>query len=501
MISSPPRCLSPVPRAHPALFGLAVALALAPRSVGADDKRNNDEALRWLVERVTGLTNDPRLAPARVGVEVLDPATGKLLVRIRADEMFNVASNVKLVTAAAALSQLGPEFRMKTVLYATATKGQLVQGDLYLKGFGDPSLTERDLWLMADRLYERGIRRVQGGLVLDESYFDAERLAPLFGDKRTDLWFRPPCGPLSLNSNQVAVRVLSADQAGEPARVLVRPSSSYLRLVNKTLTVGAGRRSWVKIQTRAEASATVVEVSGRVRLGYQGQSFRRRIEDPGLLTGMTLLDVLQRRGIKLGRPQVSRGQLPPRARPLVAHYSQPLAVVLRAVSKHSNNFVAEQIVKVMGAEVHGEPGTWAKGLRSIQSYLAALKIMPGQYVMKNGSGLYDATRFSPSQLVRVMREAAFNFKFGHEFLAALPLSGVDGTLGHRFLGTGAERYVRAKTGSLANVVALTGVAGASGRRGFLLFSVCINELPAGKLELGRQIADEVAAALVSYLER
>ena len=299
----------------------------------------------------------------------------------------------------------------------------------------------------------------------------------------------------------MAARVLAADQVGEPARVLLRPASSYLKLVNRTLTVGAGRRSWVTLRTRAEPAATVVEVSGRVRLGYKGKIFRRRIEDPGLLTGMTLLDVLQRRGIKVGKTKITRGPVPAKAKLLVAHYSEPLAVVLRAVSKQSNNFVAEQLLKVLGAEVHGEPGSWAKGLKSVQGYLTGLKILPGKYVMKNGSGLYDSTRFSPDQLVAVVREAALNFKIGHEFLAALPLSGVDGTLGHRFVGTGAERYIRAKTGTLSSVVTLTGVAGASSRRGLLVFAIFMNDLPQGKVDVARQIADDIAAALVTYLER
>ncbi len=459
------------------------------------------EARQWLVGHVSKLAADPRIAGAKVGIVVLEPGATRPLIKLRADELFNIASNVKLVTAAAALSQLGPEFRMKTVLYALGLKGQVVQGDLYLKGFGDPSLMERDLWQLAADLQERGVRKIQGGLVIDESYFDGERLPPLFAGKDTDLWYRAPNGALSLNHNAVAVRVVAAEQAGEAAHVILRPSSSYLKLVNKTVTVAGNRRSWVNVHARPEKGVMVVEVTGRVRLGYRGKLFRRRIEDPGQLSGITLLDILQRRGIQVGRSKLGRGKVPAKAKALVSHYSEPIAVVLRSVAKHSNNFVAEQILKVLGAEVSGEPGTWAKGLRLVSGYLAGLKIAPGSYTMKNGSGLYDATRFSPDQLVRVMREVAQNFKIGHELLATLPLSGVDGTLGHRFLGSGAERYIRAKTGTLSNVVALTGVAGASGQRGQLLFSICINDLPQGKVEVGRVVADEIAAALVTYLER
>jgi D-alanyl-D-alanine carboxypeptidase/D-alanyl-D-alanine-endopeptidase (penicillin-binding protein 4) len=485
-------------RARPALLALASVLALG-QTARADA---GAEAQRWLSTELVKLAADPRIAPARVGIAVCELATGKALVRHRANELFNIASNVKLVTVAAALALLGPELRLKTVLYAAPVHGGTIEGDLYLKGFGDPSLSETDLWQLASDLHDRGVRRVQGGLVLDESYFDGQRLAPLFSDKDTDAWYRAPNGPLSLAHNTVGVRVIAAERAGDPARVLLKPSSSYLRLENRTLTTAAGRRSWVKAHTRAERDTTVVEVDGRVRLGYRGKLFQRRVEDPGLLVGTTLLDLLSRRGIRLGRSKLTRGKVPPALKPILVHTSEPLAVLLRSVNKQSNNFVAEQVIKVLGAEVVGPPGSWANGLKAVTRYLTSLRIAPGAYTMKNGSGLYDSTRFSPDQVVQVIREASQSFKYGHEFLATLPLAGADGTLGHRFVGSGAERYVRAKTGTLANVVTLSGVAGAAtAKRGWLVFSICLNDLPRTKVPAGRAVADEMAAALVTFLER
>ncbi len=480
-------------------LGALHALALAAAPARADSAA---EAQRWLNAELVKLASDPRIAPARVGIAVSELRSGKPLVRLRSSELFNVASNVKLVTVAAALALLGPELKLKTVLYASPARAGTIEGDLYLKGFGDPSLSETDLWRLASDLHDRGVRRVQGGLTIDESYFDKQRLAPLFTDKDTDAWYRSPNGPLSLDHNTVGVRVIAAERAGEPARVLLKPSSSYLRLENRTLTTAAGRRTWVKVHTRAERDTTVVEVEGRVRLGYRGKLFQRRIEDPGLVTGTTLLDLLARRGIKVGRAKVTRGKVPAALKPILVHTSEPLAVLLRSVSKQSNNFVAEQVIKVLGAEVSGPPGTWGNGLKAVSSYLASLKIAPGSYTMKNGSGLYDSTRFSPDQLVLVIREAAQSFKYGNEFLATLPLAGADGTLGHRFLGSGAERYVRAKTGTLANVVTLSGVAGAaSAKRGWLAFSICLNDLARSKVANARTVVDEMAAALVTYLER
>jgi len=491
-----------------AIPAFALALCLVARPA---DSRPGD-ADRWLTARLNALAADPRIAPARVGVAVQDVASGKTLARIRADEGFNVASCAKLVTSATALWSLGPEYRFKTVLYAArepdkpgsggrSLPGPVVEGDLYLKGFGSPTLDEADLWQLVDELVDRGIRAIRGRLVIDESFFDGERLAPLYDSKSTDSWYRPPNGPLSLGSNAVSVRVYGGDAPGKPARIVLRPRSSYLTLVDKVTTVVPKRRSWVQVETRARGARTEVEVRGRVRVGYRRRAFRRRIEDPGLFTGYALLDVLGRRGIKVAHKDVVRGKLPPKVRLLAAHYSEPLAVVLRRMNKRSNNFIAEQVLKTVGAEVEGAPGTWGKGLKVAARFLKTLSIQPSSYTMKNGSGLYDATSFSPTQLVKVLRASSLNFRAGADFVASLPQAGVDGTLGHRFVGSGAERYVRAKTGTLARVVTLSGYAGAATLRGPIAFSILINDLPDGKVGEARQVADDMARALVQYLER
>jgi D-alanyl-D-alanine carboxypeptidase/D-alanyl-D-alanine-endopeptidase (penicillin-binding protein 4) len=171
------------------------------------------------------------------------------------------------------------------------------------------------------------------------------------------------------------------------------------------------------------------------------------------------------------------------------------------MNKHSNNFFAEQVLKVLGAEVHGAPARWSNGLRAVRRHLASLGLRAGTYTMKNGSGLYDATRFTPRQLVTVLRRSYRDFKIGADFTSALALAGADGTLQHRFIGSGAERYVRAKTGTLARVVTLSGFAGASKRRSPVAFSILVNDLPERRVLPAREVVDRIAAAIVDYLER
>jgi D-alanyl-D-alanine carboxypeptidase/D-alanyl-D-alanine-endopeptidase (penicillin-binding protein 4) len=155
------------------------------------------------------------------------------------------------------------------------------------------------------------------------------------------------------------------------------------------------------------------------------------------------------------------------------------------------------VVRTLGAEVVGRPGSWDKGLEAVARYLDSIGVARASYKMANGSGLYDSNRFSAEQIAAVLRAAMRDFRIAGEFLASLAVAGADGTLGHRMAGTVAERYIRAKTGTLANVSCLSGIAGAPGQRP-VVFSILMNDVP-NPFE-ARAIQDRAAELLVSFLE-
>ena len=439
-----------------------------------------------------------------MGIVARELASGRDIVRMRAEEQFNVASVTKLLTSSAALSGLGPEFRFKTVAYGLKVKEGEIKGDLFIKGFGDPSLTEDGLWQMAQQLYERGIRSVSGGLVLDESYLDGERDPPLFETRKTDLYYRPTCGALAVGHNILLVMVRGGAKKGDPARVLLAPRSSHFQAISKVITTSRGGRSRLRIKKtvkkKEEGGAVEVVVEGKVRPGWLRRVAKLRVEDPGLAAGHAFLDALALRGIKLGRPGLKREKMPAAAKVLAWWRSAPLSQLLHTMNKKSDNFMAEQLLKVLGAETVGQPGSTAGGLRAVGKYLASAGLKAGSYSIKNGSGLYEASAITPSQVATVLRHALRDFKTGPDLAASLAIGGVDGTLRRRQHDTSAERYIRAKTGTLSGVVALAGLAGSSSRRP-LVFAAIINQLPEGRVGKGRAILDEVADALVSYLER
>ena len=480
---------------------LIISLLLLPLPALA----KGDPGLAELKATLGALAKDPRLGQTgRLGLVARDLDTGEDVIRVRPEEVFNVASVVKLLTSAAALHVLGPDHRFKTVAYsARRVKEGKVRGDLCLKGFGDPALSEGALWQMAQQLHERGITTVAGGLVIDESHFDGERDAPLFATRDSEQYYRATTGPLALDHNVLYVMVRGGAKKGDPARVMLEPRSPHFLAVSKVTTTSKGGRNRLRVKSRIvqdPAGALEVEVSGKVRPRALRQVARLRVADPGLAAGRAFLHALARRGITLGRAGVTRGVCPEKPEVLAWWRSDPLSRLLHVMNKKSDNFMAENLLKSMAAETTGAPGTSAGGLKVVTRYLASVGLKPGAYELKNGSGLYEASSLSPDQVVGVLRHALRDFRTGPDLAASLAIAGVEGTLRRRQRGTASERYVRAKTGTLTGVVSLAGLAGSSARRP-LVFAAFINGLPEGKVRDGRNLLDEVAVALVTYLER
>src|SRR5262249_38188580 len=165
------------------------------------------ERQAWLRARIDELVGASALKGAKIGVAVMDVESGRVLYARNEKAAYNPASNAKLITTAAALALLGPEYRFKTALYADELRGSDVAGNLYIKGFGDPSLVTEGLWKLVSDLYALGVRKVSGDIVIDDTYFDSVRMPPAFEQKQEDGPWRAPTGATSLNYNAVAITV------------------------------------------------------------------------------------------------------------------------------------------------------------------------------------------------------------------------------------------------------------------------------------------------------
>ncbi len=455
----------------------------------AAGSRELDAALRAIIE------GGP-LAGARAGVLVSDVESGQVLYAKDADVLLNPASNVKLVTSAAALARLGPEYRFSTeFLVDPASKGSPSVRALHVRGKGDPTLVTERLWAIAGDLAHLGLRRI-GDVVVDESFFDDVREGPGFDQESGDRSYLAPAGAASLNWNTVAIHVAPAERKGQRARVELEPASDFLEIENRATTVGGRGARHLTVSSVGAGGRQRIVVEGRIPLGSRPQVAWKRIDEPGLYLGHTLKRLLQLRGVAVtGR--VRLGEVPQGARLVHVATSDALADVVRRLNKTSNNFVAEQLIKTLGAEVKGTPGTWGKGVAAAEEFLAEIGVSRGAYVMKNGSGLNDTNRFSARQLVTLLRAMWKRSALLPEYLSSLPVAGRDGTIRWRMEGTEAVGRLRAKTGTLVegNVTSLSGYVETAGRR-TLAFSVLVNDYPGRPAGVVRSV-DAIGSALAA----
>ena len=491
--------------APPAKGGPRPLMSAAPRpgpSADLKPPRDAGERRAWLKAQLDEVMGAKALAKSKISAIVVDADSGKTIYARDEKAQLNAASNVKIVTAAAALSLLGPEYRWRTTLSIVGPPGGPplpasgeVAGDLFLRGAGDPTFVTEDLSAMVSDLAALGLHKIRGALVVDDGLFEGGYIPPAYEQRTDSTASRAPASAASLNGNVVAVTVIPGASAGASARVVVDPPSPYFVIAGRVVTSASGPLT-PAVDTKEDGAHTRVNVAGRIRVGSDPRTIYRRVAQPSLFLGMTLKQLLERRGISIG--QVRVGRAPGQGlRVLAAHDSAPLAVAVQDLNKRSNNFAAEQMLRTLGAEIGGRPGTWEKGLKAVDRYLTSIGIKTGSYQMANGSGLYDSNRFSAEQMVTILRAAARDFRISAEFLASLAVAGTDGTIAHRMGGTLAERYVRAKTGTLANVSCLSGFAGSPGHTP-LVFSIIVNDVP--NATDARRAQDRAAEILVAYLE-
>ncbi|WP_437315342.1 D-alanyl-D-alanine carboxypeptidase/D-alanyl-D-alanine endopeptidase [Sorangium sp. So ce385] len=465
----------------------------APRSpVGALGPRKFDPGRAR--EQVEKLAAEVRRAGGRVGVLALDIASGATLAAFDERGLYNPASNAKLFTAAAALRLLGPGYRYLTGLYGDASNGSVAE--LVLRGSGDPSLRTRDLWEMARDLRAAGVRKV-AAISIDQGYFDARFVPPAF-EQQPDEWaaFRAPVAAASLNANALLFTVRPS-KAGQPASVAIDPPGF---VVLRGAVTTAKRDTPERIGVRLEPSGQrlVAHLSGHVPEGGRAVSVARRVDDPRLLVAYTLKEMLQEVGVEVPGEVRLGGEHQKRL--LVAHRSAPLGELLAALGKDSDNFYAETIFKTLAAEKRGRPGTAEAAAALVGETLGELDAFAEGVVLRNGSGLFDAARASPEAIVRLLRAAFLHPALGADFTAQLAIGGVDGTLRGRFRGWSKERAIRAKTGTLASVVALSGYILPPPGRSPIAFAVLVAEVP-GKIDPVRRAIDDFVGALADELWR
>jgi len=406
-----------------------------------------------------------RLVDSRLAQPELDGAVVSALVRTvegnvlyerSADRPLTPASNMKIVTAACALSMLGQDHEFVTLIGTDgALENGVLNGDLYVLGSGDPSLVSEEMWKICESLAARGIGRVEGDLVLDAGRFDGEQLpAPDAHDG--DRAYHARTGALSLNFNTIAVHVHPGARRGDDAIVSVTPDVGVVDLRSSASTGSSRRGSSIEVRREFDDGRNTVRVTGRIPEDSVGQTFYRNLDDPAGCFGAALIGFLEMAGIETAG-EFREGPYPEDAFLLYRHESKALSLIVRDMGKYSNNFVAEQLLKAMAAEIGGPPGTTEGGAGVLSDYLASLGAEDGTYVVVDGSGFSRDNRLTTRNITRVIIDMMSGFEYGYEFIASLSVGGVDGTLSDRMGFPGLRGSVRAKTGLLDGVTAVSGL--------------------------------------------
>lgn len=445
---------------------------------------------RTKVERSVGeLAEWVRSQKGRVSAQVVDAETGEAWAQASAKRSVNPASNMKLVTAAVALSELGPQYRYTTALYGRIESARVES--LVLRGHGDPSLEVGDLHRLVLGLTQRGVRHV-GRVLVDQSRFDDQFVPPAF-EQQPHEWasFRAPVSAIAVDRNAVTLHV-EPTRASESAQVWFEPPGA-VSIAGTVATRPAGSGQAVHLVLSPRPQGLHAKVSGHVAQGLPHLRFPKRLDDPRLVPGSVLRYLLQQAGVEVSGP-VELGGTQEHHR-LVAHRSEPLSVLLLPLGKRSDNFYAEMLLKTLASESGHTPATSAQGSAIVTRWLEGNTSGEESLQVVNGSGLFDADRLSASTLVGVLMHMVDSPTLYPEFAAQLSIGGVDGTLRSRFARVAGHSRVRAKTGTLARAIALSGyVLRPDGRRP-LVFSLLVDGI-AGRAWAIRRKMDAVVVALL-----
>ncbi len=430
----------------------------------------------------------------KVGLSVIDLSTHQVLASSNAAVPLNPASNMKLLTASTAMIELGPDFRMRTGLYGRI-QGDAVSGGLCLKGHADPTLTSADLVLFAQRLADEGVRQVDE-LIVDGSYFDAQTLPPAFDEQPNEVApFRAAVAAVSVNGNAYTLRVRPGTTDGA-AGIASVDASGYFEIDNGLTTRAKGPPNVIAAHRQRE-DKLILTLRGTLPLGGSSLAYERRVESPLHYAGYAFIDALRALRIQVPK-RVVVGPCPSDAPLIGTKLSPPMSEILTRLGKDSDNFVAEMVLKTIGAERKRKPGRSADGVTVVVEVLKRLAVPTAGLSMVNGSGLFHGNAVTSAALVAILAKLYENPSLRDDFVAHLAVGGVDGTLAHRFRSLPAPRIVRAKTGTLDDVIALSGYVLGPSPSSAIAFSFLANSVT-GKHAQARDLIDHVVEAIAAYL--
>lgn len=415
------------------------------------------------------------------GIKVVSLNKKQVLFSKNETMPLNPASVTKLVTAAAALKYLGPDFRFRTKFLLTP------QNDLYIYGEGDPSIVTEEIRTIAKEL-AREIRNIRH-IVVNDSYFGNYRSPGLSGNKDH---YNSYTGALSLNYNRMIISVTPAKKVGALCGIKAGGEDFTIDVKNEVVASNRRGGTYVNLKPPMKGNEDIFTVTGHVPAASRAKMFEARVSLPPLYFALALKSLLQQNGCKVTGSIYGASNMKD-ARPILDHRSKPLSEILADMNKFSNNFIAEQLVKFLGAKFVGIPGNTEKGVDVLKKYLSGLGMQQKDYQIVNGSGLTYDNRMSAELFVRLIQDMYDDHKLWPAFEGSLSIAGRDGTLRHRCRSGTLYGRLMAKTGTVNGVKAIAGVVPSDDNE-TIAFAILLNGHPntSGAKDVQTKIAEAIA---------
>ena len=451
-----------------------------------------DSAGTQLPAGIRNVLNLRELPHESLSIYVEDVDTGETVLRWLEGEPRNPASTLKLLTTLVSLDVLGPAYRWKTEVFAVGEiKGDRLDGDLLIKGYGDPFLVTERVWQLLRDIRFAGVRDISGDLLIDDSFFDVGDYDPAAFDKQPLRAYN--VAPNALLMNFKVVRYwFEPNRDANGVRVWLDPPLTNLQVDNR-LTLAPGRcRGYQRgITISANAAIDQMTFSGNFPSGCRRYAMDRAALGHNEFA-FGLFAYLWRESGGVFDGGWKNALAPDDVEPLIEFRSLPLADVITRINKYSNNVMARQLLYTLSAEVLGVPGTEEGGRKVVGDWLQRKQLEFSALAFDNGAGLSREARMTAADFGAMLR-FAWQQHYMPEYLASMSLAGLDGTLKNRLDDSALEGTAHLKTGSLDHVAAIAGyLQSRSGRR----FAVVVLQ---NHTDIHRGPGNEVQEALLRWV--
>ena len=412
-----------------------------------------------LQNEIYAVFSDSIMAQSNYSAMVKSMDNGDVLFSHNSQTLFHPASNMKLLTTATALSRLGVNYFFRTLLTADSaaftTTDTIIHGNLYLKGGGNPELELTDLLEMVDFMKSNSIRSITGDLIADDTFLDSIRFGHGWMWDDDPATYFPHLSALSLEKNVTKIIVTPGDSVGDTLKYQIIPYSPGFSMSNSGITIDTLLDYKLKVDRDWMAHRNHFEISGNYPINAGPDTTWLNVENPAIYTISTFYSLLQEAGINI-QGGYKRGVMPKSVDTLFVHKSDPLSLVIYNTNKVSDNLAAELILKTMAAEITDTTGTAKHGLTIIRQFLQEIGADSTTYRIVDGSGASHYNLVTSDLMIQLLDHMYHKFNIKGEFLASLPIGGVDGTLERRMKSGKAFENLRAKTGTVSGVSALSG---------------------------------------------